>query len=85
VYKDGELCGMDSDPIACAQDFPDSYLFLTVQNGTSVAIVEAAWPPDKGAAPTSNGRYRLKLVGGVWKIDGVACAAGDSYNWAAPS
>jgi len=81
VYKSGELCGLDADPIICAQDFPDSYLFRTVQSGPSLAVVEAAWPPDSGAQTTRSGSYRLALSGGVWKIDGIACAAGDRYNW----
>jgi hypothetical protein len=82
VYKSGELCGMDSDPIVCAQDFPDHYLFSTSETGPNRAVIEAAWPPDPaGAAPAASGAYRLTLSGGAWKIDGVACAGGDRYNW----
>ncbi len=66
----------------CVQDFPDHYLFRTTQVGPNRVVIEAAWPPDKaGAAPTTSGAYRLTLSKGVWKIDGVACAGGDSYNW----
>jgi hypothetical protein len=83
VYKSGELCGMDADPIICAQDFPESYLFRTTRGGPSLAVVEAAWPPEQGAQAKANAAYRLKLAGGVWKIDGVSCAAGDAYNWSA--
>ena len=83
VYKSEEVCGMDSDPIVCAQDFPDHYLFRTIQSGPSLVIVEAAWPPDQsGAQPSPSGAYRLTLTGGVWKIDGIACAGGgDGFNW----
>ena len=81
VYKSGELCGMDADPIVCAQDFPDHYLFRTTESGPSLVVIEAAWPPDQGAQPSRSGAYRLTLSGGVWKIDGIACAGGDSYNW----
>ncbi|HEX4199813.1 MAG TPA: hypothetical protein VHZ26_20435 [Caulobacteraceae bacterium] len=83
VYKSGEECGMDADPIICAQDTPDSYLFRTVQTGPGLAVVEAAWPPDKGAQPTNSGAYRLKLTGAAWKIDAISCSGGDAYNWAA--
>jgi hypothetical protein len=83
VYKAGELCGMDADPIVCAQDFPDSYLFRTNQSGPDLAVMEAAWPPDPGAEPSPSGAYRLKLTGGVWKIDGIKCEGGDAYNWPA--
>lgn len=83
VYKSGELCGMDADPIICAQDFPASYLVRTTQSGPALVVIEAAWPPDKGAQSTASGVYRLKLIGGVWKIDGVSCGGGDAYNWSA--
>ncbi|HZZ88314.1 MAG TPA: hypothetical protein VFE13_08255 [Caulobacteraceae bacterium] len=81
VYKDGEECGMDSDPVVCAQDFPERYLFRTVRSQPGLAVIEAAWPPDQGAEPVGNGTYRLKVVAGVWKLDGIECAAGDDYNW----
>ncbi len=82
VYKSGEECGMDSDPVVCAQDFPDYYLFRTTQSEPSGVVIEAAWPPDPaGAAPSVSGDYRLTLSGGVWKIDGISCAGSDSYNW----
>lgn len=81
VYKSGELCGMDSDPVVCAQDFPDHYLFRTTQSGPNRVVIEAAWPPDQAGQPTTSGAYRLTLSGGVWKIDGISCAGGDSYNW----
>jgi len=82
LYKAGELCGMESDPIVCAQDFPDHYLFRTKEPGPNRAVIEAAWPPDHaGAAPSASGAYRLILSAGVWKIDGVSCAGGDRYNW----
>ena len=82
VYKSGELCGMDADPIVCAQDFPDHYLFRTTQSRPSRVVIEAAWPPDPAAAaPITSGSYRLTLSGGIWKIDGISCAGGDSYNW----
>ncbi len=81
VYRRGDECGMDADPIICAQDFPDSYLMRTIQSGPGLAVIEAAWPPDAGAEPTTSGVYRLTLTGTVWKIDGIACSAGDHYNW----
>ena len=82
IYKSGELCGMDADPIVCAQDFPDHYLFRMTQSGPTRVVVDAAWPPDQaGAAPSTSGSYRLTLSGRGWKIDGIACAEGDRYNW----
>ena len=85
VYKRGELCGMDSDAIVCAQDFPDHYLFRTTESAADRVVIEAAWPPDQAGAsqPSASGEYRLTLSGGVWKIDGISCAEGDRYNWPA--
>ena len=45
--------------------------------------MHAAWPLDQGAEPSTSGVYRLKLMSGVWKIDGISCQAGDAYNWSA--
>lgn len=82
VYKTGELCGMDADPIVCAQDFPNHYLFRTTQSGPTRVVIDAAWPPDHaGAQPSTSGSYRLTFSGGAWKIDGISCAEGDGYNW----
>ena len=65
-------------------DFPDSYLFATIQPGAAAAVVEAAWPPEAGETLQPSGAYRLKLVAGVWKLDGVSCLiGGDSYDWKA--
>jgi hypothetical protein len=80
VYKSGEECGMDSDPVICAQDFPDRYLVRTLQSGPGLAVIEAAWPPDGNQPISSSGVYRLKQVGAVWKIDSIACTGGDKYN-----
>jgi hypothetical protein len=80
VYKSGEECGMDSDPIICAQDFPASYLVRTLKTGPGLAVIEAAWPPDGNQPISSSGVYRLKQVSAVWKIDGIACTGGDKYN-----
>jgi hypothetical protein len=81
VYKSGEACGLDFDPIICAQDIPDSYLFRTTESGPGLAVIEAAWSPDKGVQPSSSGVYRLKRSGDVWKIDGISCPVGDAFNW----
>ncbi len=81
VYKSGEECGMESDPIICAQDTPQSYLLRTTQSARGLAVIEAAWRPDPGAKPTLNATYRLRLTAGVWKIDAISCAGDGAYNW----
>jgi hypothetical protein len=80
-YRRGEECGMGADPIICAQDFPDSYLFRTTDVRPDSILIEAAWPPDPGKAPEVSGSYRLKQVGGVWKLDAISCSGGDRYHW----
>ena len=81
ISKRGEECGMDSDPVICAQDFPTHYLFRTTAGGADTAVIESAWPPEKGAAPSLSAAYRLKLTASVWKIDGIKCAEGGAFNW----
>jgi hypothetical protein len=82
VYKADEECGMDADPILCAQDYPQTYLFRTTRSDPDLAVIETAWPGENGAPPEPGTTYRLKLTAGVWKIDGIACVGGGGYNWA---
>ena len=65
-----------------AADLPGAYE-LSRMEAHAHAVLDAAWPPEHGAVPSISGAYRLKLVGGVWKIDGISCQAGDVYNWSA--
>lgn len=76
-YRKGDICGMDSSPITCAQDTSDSYLYRTLSGGEDRAEIAYYWPgTDKPVAT-----YRLIRETETWKIDGIRCTDGDSFNF----
>jgi hypothetical protein len=72
-YLEGELCGMDYDPITCAQDSPDHYLFETLRADPTSAVVKMSWPHENQITT-----YRLVRRQGRWLIDGIHCADADA-------
>lgn len=76
-YRKGELCGMDSSPITCAQDVSDSYLYRTETGGENSAEISYYWPGTKKPVAT----YRLVRQAENWKIDGVRCTEGEDFNF----
>jgi hypothetical protein len=76
-YQKGELCGMDSSPITCAQDVSDSYLFRTESGGDDRAEIAYFWPGTRKPVAT----YRLIRKAETWKIDGIRCTDGDEFNF----
>ena len=79
-YRKGEVCGMDYSPITCAQDLSDSYLYRTEASGEDQAKINYYWPGTK----TSVATHRLVRQAETWKIDGISCGAGDSFNFEKP-
>lgn len=75
-YKEGELCGLDYSPITCAQDSSPSYLFHSVLEFESKAVIEYAWPDGNETAAT----YTLVKDSNGWKIDGITCAHSKAFN-----
>ena len=64
-YLEGEICGMDSSPITCAQDNVAPYTYKTLdQRGGAVTI----------AGPSAT--YRMIQANGRWQLDGVKCDEG---------
>jgi hypothetical protein len=75
-----EPCGLDFDPILCAQDVADRYLYRTVAETPRQSEIVYAWP-GQGAAPAEPGAtFRLLKSGDAWRIDGVRCADGTEFN-----
>ena len=69
-YIDGELCGLDYNPLTCAQDLADgAYLYQTESPGGDRAEIAYKWPGGKVVVA----RFTLVQDGGVWKIDVVKC------------
>ena len=83
-YRPGELCGLDADPLICAQDSPDFYLYRIIKTTESEAIIESAWPQypgSEGAVPEDHTTYRMLKKNGHWILDGINKEAFCAYNW----
>jgi hypothetical protein len=82
AYREGEICGLDYDPLTCAQDSNPRYLYRTETQHAGTARIAYAWPGQPAVAAT----YRLVLRDGRWKLDGIKCNAdvdtgqGDTFN-----
>ncbi len=75
VYLDGEICGMDYDPIACAQDYSDSgNLYRSEMSQSDLAIISYTVPGDLADQATPIAQYRLVRRGEAWLIDSVRCS-----------
>ena len=73
---EGELCGLEYDPLVCAQDAALSYFYRTDRETSSEAWIDYAWPSQAKAAATY---HLLKLADG-WRLDGIECAEGGKFN-----
>lgn len=73
VYpKDGLPCDMirEINPVVCAQDSPDIYLYRTISSDKNKAFVTYTWAPlDMEDGPV----YRLVKEGSQWKLDATSC------------
>lgn len=77
----GELCGHDASYISCGQDTPDEYLYQTEQANDKEATIAAIWSPEYTESIKYKSTHRLLKQNGRWKLDGVACANGQSFNF----
>jgi TPR repeat protein len=74
-----DICGIDYNPITCAQDYSDSgYLYRTVEDDGYKAIILS--PGVVYASNEAKTTYRLIKVGDDWKLDGVVCGGGGEFN-----
>ena len=76
-YAKSEICGLDYSPITCAQDSNTTYVYRTEVDQGDEAIIAYAWGKDDKPAAT----YRLVRQAGQWKIDGIRCDTGASFNF----
>ena len=79
-YRDGELCGLDYDPLTCAQDYTPGYLYRTELTTAGQAVISYRWPE----LPKPVATYRMIRQADRWLVDGVQCD-GQSFNWKTPS
>lgn len=76
VYREGEICGIDYDPISCSQDPPDAYTYRTkIASNQRVVIASMAPYSATGAV-----NYVFVKTNGKWKLDGVDCGDGVKFN-----
>lgn len=69
-YVAGELCGVDYNPLTCAQDEAEgAYQYKTESAADGKAVVAYKWPDEKDKAAT----FEMLEEGGAWKVDGVKC------------
>lgn len=69
-YLEGELCGLDYNPLTCAQDLSDkAYLYRTSSSDDARAVIDYKWPGEKQPAA----RFVLVREDGQWKVDAVTC------------
>lgn len=77
-YQGGEICGMDSSPLTCAQDYSEKgYLYRTECLDEASAVITMRWPWIEKPVAT----YRLLKPGKRWVLDGVTCLPdGPAFN-----
>ena len=69
-YIPGELCGLDYNPLTCAQDESDApYSYRTTAASAERADIVYSWP---GAADPS-ASFVMVREAGAWKLDAVRC------------
>lgn len=79
-YVDGESCGLDYNPIICAQDIPEHYLYHTQTESAHEVLIASIWP-QYIHDPQHQKAYRLiKNKAGAWVLDGVNCGEGEAFN-----
>ena len=74
VYIEGEICGFDYDPILCAQDTENGYVYMTTHEDATTASIDYSWPMSSGRPEKTVAHYDLIKDKSGWKIDAVTCA-----------
>jgi len=69
-YLEGEVCGMDSSPITCAQDVVTPYMYKTIDQKGAAATI---------AGPSAT--YHMMQTHTGWQIDGIKCNEGSAFNF----
>ncbi|HEU5046316.1 MAG TPA: hypothetical protein VFT64_00580 [Rickettsiales bacterium] len=73
-YLEGEECGLNINPILCAQDSPPTYFYHTAVTERNSAVVLVAWSAHAPLSTTVI--YHMRYESPYWKVDGVNC---DNY------
>ncbi len=76
LYLEGELCGLGYSPVSCAQDTVE-YFYHTVALSPHRAIIQADTADPPRDHPII---YTMVKEIFLWKLDGVVCGVGFSFN-----
>lgn len=86
-YLDGEICGLDYDPITCGQDPPLAYRFRTRMQKEGVAVISTVnalssndFANYRLIADEYPPTYRMLKVNGQWQLDGIDCGDANSND-----
>ncbi len=80
-YIKGEKCGITYNPVTCLEFERDQYLFRTdsagaFSTGDYNAVIAYRLPEGQQIIAT----YNMLKVDGKWKMDGIDCSVGGSFN-----
>lgn len=78
--NEGELCGLDFDPLICAQDDNDGqYLYRTESQAGGVVHISMRWKESEDISQAL-ALYRIVRKDKRWMIDGIKCHHGEQFN-----
>lgn len=75
TYRDGELCGLNFDPVSCSQDPAEAYAYRTLSLISGTAIIRA-----QALTTTALNTYYLIKDHDHWMIDGIDCGDGVRFH-----
>jgi hypothetical protein len=78
-YVEGEICGIDYNPITCGQDSNgNQHLYQTDGESNEAVTISYLWAANDSRADSP--LFRLVKDREAWKLDGVACRNGAKFN-----
>ncbi|MBF0356483.1 MAG: DUF3828 domain-containing protein [Alphaproteobacteria bacterium] len=77
VYRNGEICGLDINPVTCSQDINNGqYEYKTEKAMSDFALISYKWPQ----FPEILATYKMIREGNRWRLDGVSCNPQPTFN-----
>ena len=79
IDREDEPCGFDFDPLLCAQDTWDVYVFRTIKAGEASATIIAIGLEVENHEEAYH-YYNMTKEQEIWKLDGIDCLKGFTFN-----
>lgn len=77
---EGQIYGMDENPVSCQQDMDDlPYVYKTLYQDDSAAILIMHWQSQLASA--DGPLYKLVKTENSWHLDGIRCDEDLSFHW----